>query len=228
MARINYFNTNHTNYYSDTGNTNNYSGINLSDYVSIKNGSYGKLLKTYYAKQETNSSATSKEESAKFTLAKSNADELKKSAFALSKGSLWDGDDNWDNIVKSVKAFVSDYNKVVEDSADSNSKTVLRNGVWMTNMTSKNAGLLKEVGITIGKGNKLEVDETALKEAKITTLKTLFTGYHSYGNKVSQKASAISIATVDKTVKSSVSYTETGNYAKSLSDLLPSEVDEGI
>lgn len=215
MAGINYFNT-------------NYSGINLSDYTSIKNGSYGKLLKTYYAKQETNSSTASKEESAKFTLAKSNADELKKSASALSKGSLWDEDNNWDNIVKSVKAFVSDYNKVVEDSADSNSKTVLRNGVWMTNMTSKNAGLLKEVGITIGKGNKLEVDEATLKEAKITTLKTLFTGYHSYANKVSQKASAISIATVDKTVKSNVSYTETGNYAKSLSDLLPSEVDEGI
>lgn len=215
MAGINYFNT-------------NYSGINLSDYTSIKNGSYGKLLKTYYAKQEANTSVASKEESAKFTLAKSNADELKKSAYALSKSSLWDEDNNRDNIIKSVKAFVSDYNKVVEDSADSNSKTVLRNGAWMTNMTSKNAGLLKEVGVTIGKGNKLEVDEATLKEAKITTLKTLFTGYHSYANKVSQKASAISIATVDKTVKSNVSYTETGNYAKSLSDLLPSEVDEGI
>lgn len=232
MARINYLNT-------------NYSGINLSDYTSIKNGSYGKLLKNYYAKQEANSSAISKEESAKFTLAKSNADELKKSAYALTKSSLWDKktftetdavtgekvereDYDWDNILKTVKVFVSDYNKVVDNTADSTSKTVLRNGVWMTTMTTKNAGLLKEVGITIGKGNKLEVDETALKEAKISTLKSLFTGYHSYANKVSQKASAISMATVDKAVKTNVSYTETGSYAKSLSDLLPSEVDEGI
>ena len=27
-------------------------GINLSDYASIKNGSYGKLVKAYYAKQK--------------------------------------------------------------------------------------------------------------------------------------------------------------------------------
>lgn len=236
MARINYFNidynsysnSNYFNYNSDTINTNNYSGINLSDYASIKNGSYGKLLKSYYAKQERNTTVESKEESAKMTSAKSNADELKKSAYALTKSSLWDENHDRDNILKSIKAFVSDYNELVEDTAKSDSKAVLRNGVWMTNMTSKNAGLLKEVGINIGKGNKLEVDETALKEANISTLKTLFTGYHSYANKVSQKASAISAATVNKNVKSNVSYTQTGSYAKSLSDLLPSEVDEGI
>ena len=28
------------------------SGFSLSDYASIKNGSYGKLLKAYYAKQD--------------------------------------------------------------------------------------------------------------------------------------------------------------------------------
>ena len=174
-----------------------------------------------------------------------NADELKKSAHALTQISLWEKktftekdsvtgeeskreDYDWENIHKSVKAFVSDYNDVVDDASNSNSKTVLRNGVWMTNMTSQNSGLLKEVGISIGKGNKLEVDEKALKEANISTLKTLFTGHHSYANKVSQKSVAISMATVNKAVKSNVSYTENGAYAKSLSDLLPSSIDEEI
>ncbi len=237
MAGINLFNTDYSNYsknnyFSNTGsntnNTNNYSGINLSDYASIKNGSYGKLLKNYYAKQDRSSTAADKESSAKVTSAKSNADELRKSANALTRSSLWEGEQDWDKIVKSVKTFISDYNAVVGDTAESTSKGVLRNGVWMTNMTSKNAGLLAEVGIKIGKGNKLEVDESALKESNISTLKSLFTGYHSYANKVSQKANAIGTATVNKMVKASVSYTETGSYAKNISELLPSKVDEGL
>ena len=37
--------------------------------------------------------------------------------------------------------------------------------------------MLAKVGITIGKGNKLELDEDALKQADIGSLKTVFTGY---------------------------------------------------
>ncbi len=36
--------------------------------------------------------------------------------------------------------------------------------------------LLLKVGITIGKGNKLELDEDALKKANISTLKSLLMG----------------------------------------------------
>lgn len=244
-TNFNLLNNNFSNNFSNTGTANNYSGVNLSDYSSIKNGSYGKLLKSYYAKQETGSTKTDKESSAKISLAKSNADELKKSADALNRSSLWEKktftqkdevtgeetekeDYDWDNILKAVKSYVSDYNNVVDDAAESNSKTILRNGMWMTNMTSRNTGLLNEVGISVGKGNKLEVDESKLKEARITSLKTLFTGYHSYGNKVSQKASSIGAATVGQSVKSNVSYTDNGSYAKSLSELLPKEVDESL
>ena len=35
----------------------------LSDYASIRNGSYGKLLKTYYAKQQDSGTETSSKES---------------------------------------------------------------------------------------------------------------------------------------------------------------------
>ena len=41
-------------------------------------------------------------------------------------------------------------------------------------MTDKNSNMLAKIGITIGKGNKLELDEDALKQADISSLKTVF------------------------------------------------------
>lgn len=36
---------------------NSFSGVNLADYASIKNGTYGKLLKSYYKKADSNSNS---------------------------------------------------------------------------------------------------------------------------------------------------------------------------
>ena len=58
-----------------------------------------------------------------------------------------------------MKSFVEDYNDVVEQAGNSNSKDVLRNAVWMTGITESNENMLSNIGITVGKGNKLELDE---------------------------------------------------------------------
>ena len=47
---------------------------------------------------------------------------------------------------------------------------------------------------SIGKGNKLELDEDELKKADISSLKTVFTGYNSFAGKTAQKAAGISVA----------------------------------
>ena len=86
-------------------------------------------------------------------------------------------DYDWDKIVKAVKTFVDDYNSVVEEIGNSDEKRVLRNGVWLTGMTKSTEKLLKKTGITIGKGNKLELDEEEFKEAGIATIKSAFYGY---------------------------------------------------
>ena len=62
----------------------------LSDYASIKNGSYGKLLKAYYAKQDAENASVSGDSRQKLTLMRSSADSLKKSADALNNPSLWE------------------------------------------------------------------------------------------------------------------------------------------
>ena len=123
---------------SSVGNTNM-----LSDYAAIKNGSYGKLMKAYYAKQDAEKLSGKGDTSQKLTLMKTSADSLKKSADALNDSSLWEKkkikkkdektgeeieveDYDWDKITKAVKSFVEDYNDVVKEAGESNTKDVLR------------------------------------------------------------------------------------------------------
>ena len=85
---------------------------------------------------------------------RSSADSLKKSADALGNASLYEKkkfkkkdeetgeeteveDYDWDAITKAVKSFVDDYNSVVEQAGNSETKNVLRNAAWMTSITEK-------------------------------------------------------------------------------------------
>lgn len=64
--------------------------FSLSDYASIKNGSYGKLLKAYYANQDAEKVSSDKDSVQKSTLMRTGADALKKSADALNNDELWE------------------------------------------------------------------------------------------------------------------------------------------
>ena len=129
---------------SSVGNTNM-----LSDYAAIKNGSYGKLMKAYYAKQDAEKLSGKGDTSQKLTLMKTSADSLKKSADALNDSSLWEKkkikkkdektgeeieveDYDWDKITKAVKSFVEDYNDVVKEAVESNTKIKQLNDInWI-------------------------------------------------------------------------------------------------
>ena len=129
---------------SSVGNTNM-----LSDYAAIKNGSYGKLMKAYYAKQDAEKLSGKGDTSQKLTLMKTSADSLKKSADALNDSSLFGKkkikkkdektgeeieveDYDWDKITKAVKSFVEDYNDVVKEAGESNTKIKQLNDInWI-------------------------------------------------------------------------------------------------
>ena len=215
--------------------------FSLSDYAAIKNGSYGKLLKAYYAKQDAEKAAFGGETVQKATMMKTGADALKKSADALNNDELWEmkkikkkdektgeeievEDYDWDAITKAMKSFVEDYNDVVKQAGDSNSKDVLRNAVWLTGMTEANENILSKIGITVGKGNEIELDVEALKKADIQTLKSVFTGYNSFADKVFMKANSISNAAA----RTSGTYRKNGTYNNALSELVSKKVDEEV
>lgn len=200
--------------------------FSLGDYAAIKNGSYKKLLKAYYAKQDAEKSAISSESMKNSSLVKSSADALKKSANALNNEALWEKkeDYDWDAITKAVKSFVDDYNSLVKLAGNSDSKDVLRNAVWMTGMTEANDNLLSKAGITVGKGNQMELNEDVLKKVDIRTLKTLFTGHNSLAGKIATKANSISNAAA----RTSGTYKSNGTYSNALAELASSKVDEEV
>lgn len=246
MASINgnYFNfTNSLFSSSSTGSTSgNTSGTSLvSDYISIKNGSYKKLLNAYYAKQkaeETGSSTSGKTESATtkaWTTVKSDSSALASAAAALTSKSstlfekvdvtTTDKDGNkttakdYDReaIVKAVKAFADAYNDTLDSAAAQDNTLILRKTAIMTKSTSANKNLLSKVGVTIGKDNKLTVDEEKLKSADINELKSLFSGNGSYASSVAKRASDLNTIS-DQLIKSATNanasiYTNSGNYS---------------
>lgn len=214
------------------------SGFDLSDYAMIKNGAYGKLMKAYYAKEKAERKDALGDSSWRLTTMASNAGTMAKSAQALMSDSLWEKkaitvtdektgekttkeDYDWKAITKAVKSFVDNYNRTVENAGESNTKNVLRNAAWMTRITAVNEGMLSSVGIGIGSGSKLELDEDRLKEADISALRTLFTGNNSYADKMMNKGNAIAAAA------SGVggTYTSSGIMSSVLSRVVSSRID---
>lgn len=224
----------------NNSSSNNYmSGINYADYNSIRNGSYRKLVKAYYAKElgTSSSNSTSKTDSTtdKTTSSqKVNAATVRDSASnlvndvkELSSDKLWkkktttdkDGvtstDYDKDAIYKAVSSFAKDYNSLVSASGNSSDNSVLRTSSTMVAYTKANKNLLSKVGITVGSDNKLTVDEDKFKSADMTTVKSLFTGSGSFGKMTSTSATSSYSSAVSQLAKlsSSSTYSNMGSYS---------------
>lgn len=201
----------------------------LSDYSSIKTGSYNKLMKAYYQKNPDaatisgkNTSKVSKGASADTTeqiqKLKSTSSELAKSASALystSANSLYEKG-NEDKLFKAVSSFVEDYNSAVKAAGDSENTKILRNASTMTNAVSVSSKLLGKAGITINSDNTLAIDEKAFKAADTSTVKTLFSGNRSLAYQTGTSASFINMYAGQDAAKSSGIYNGRGMYTSSL------------
>ena len=218
--------------------TSSADGVDLTSYMSIKNGSYRRLLKNYYSSQKAEAKSAVGDTGAMLTKIRSAADNLQKKSDALSSDKLWATTESVDEgtgkvaetltnpeaLVKAVKEFADAYNKTIDAAAGSETKAVLRSGGWMDNMSRKNGRLLNEVGITIGSDGKLSVDEDELKKANVTTLKSLFKGVDSYASKVSAKAAAIS----NSAARTESTYDSGGNWNNNMSTIARSQIDSVI
>ena len=216
MAGINGYSGFYNNNYSLFGNSSSGfgGGINFGDYYMIKNGTYKKLLKSYYSTDKsdstnkTGSNSTTSASSKQNIALRDSSKALQASSSALRNKALWEKKEvqtkdeatgetitkkeyDYDAILKAVKQFASDYNSVLDQAADSDSSAVLREASYMVNSTKSVSKLLEDVGINIGADNKLTIDEEKFKSARITTLNTLFAGSSSYGDRIGQRASNI-------------------------------------
>ena len=227
------FNFNISSMFGGFGSNNSLGSFNFSDYASIKNGSYGKLMKSYYAEQKksTRAEKTDKDTSSKInrkkeaaidktglTQMKKEADGLKTAAEALNEDALWkqtDGKYDMDKIVSAVKTFANEYNDTLNQAAKVNSKDIAQDVRYMNSMTNTMSKALSKIGVTVGTDGKLSVNEDELKKANVTSIKSLFAGSVSYGYQISDRASEIA----RDTVMSSSVYSSNGALSSSLSNM---------
>lgn len=196
----------------------------LSDYYSIRNGSYKKLLNAYYSIDDnkktkvTASTSTSSDTTKTLSAIKSSTDALKESADALLKTgskSLFKTDASGkydvDSIYKAVDSFVKNYNEVIDSTEESNTKNIANTSLSMMTSTKINANSLSKIGITIDKDGKLSLDEKTFKEADMGRVKSLFNGNGSFGYLTSARASMINYYASSEATKSNT-YTGSGTY----------------
>ena len=177
----------------------------LGDYAAIKNGSYGKMMKSYYAKLEKQeaeeSGETDKKKAGKVkdSASASAAASLYKSASALTSLNYDDrSEKNIDKITDSVSSFIKDYNSLMKSADKSENATVQKQAESLYNSYYTNYKLFAKVGITMNSDRTLSLDEdsmkTALKDTEHgngATVKTLFGGIGSFADKAVNKASQI-------------------------------------
>ena len=186
--------------------------VSLSDYASIKNGSYYNLMKRYYA-ADTEVSKTDLE-----TYKKTQEISADKAATLCSGiNDLMDTaftEENKDTVIKNIKTFVNNYNDMLDNALNSDSRSVAQKGSWLKNMTDEFSSVLGKAGITIATDGKLSVDEESLKKADMTSLQNTFgTNVTGFSNKVLYKAEQI--YSLAKTYGSSATaYTSSGTYQR--------------
>ena len=191
-------------------------GINLADYASIQNGSYSKLVKAYYAMDDADASKTNSKndtDDSDQTLAeiKNATASLKESAQALyGSKSLFeknaDGEYDMEAIYEKVNAFIEDYNATIESVGSAETESIAKAGANMVNAATNYADMFSKIGITISESDySLSIDKEKFMEARVTDIKSIFSGVGSFAYQIGAKASRINTMVADK-VSSTVTF----------------------
>ncbi len=195
---------------NNTSSNNGLYGINLADYASIKNGSYSKLMKSYYEMEEGEEVKDSKSKNdtddtdATIKSIKSSTADLKNSAAALySSKSLFEKDGNgeydMEAIYEKVKSFVDDYNETVKAVGSAETESIAKAGANLVNATTENVDMLAKLGITVsGADFTLSVDKDKFMQSDISNVKSVFSGVGSFAYQVGAKASRLYTMVEDK------------------------------
>lgn len=207
---------NSTNSMFKTNNSTNLYSL-FSERASIKNGTYKRLLKSYFSSVGGDSDGTtasrksrgsdiidkllrekmyptvSKETKEANSNLTSGLGSLQSSVSALQKDSTYEDTENGstaaDKVVSAMKSYVSSYNDVVTASKSS---TLTNKTAYVANMmstTSKYSKELAEIGVSLKQDGTLQLDETKLKSADISKVQKLFSSdnIQSYGSTIASR-----------------------------------------
>ncbi len=204
--------------FSGFGNNTGSTTSLLSNYASIKSGSYYKLLKAYYAQtsnsEKTTSTVTDKlnSDNTAWKETASDISSLKSSATTLMKEDYTE--ENRSKLESAISSFVKNYNAVLDSSADVNSSSFSKKIEWMTRITSNNSTTLEKAGITVNSDNTLSLNSDSLSKASLDDLKTAFSGSYSYAGQINSVSNLMAQVASNKGASNTASlYTSSGTYS---------------
>lgn len=196
-------------FFGGMGNTNIFS-----DYASIRNGSYRKLLKAYYGGnnnsgttstgtrsntsnvldqilEERKNPKVSEQTSEANSNLTSGIPKLTNAVKALQNDATYTASEDGktsaqDKVVSALKTYVTEYNDVVNAAKKSTLSNKTSHIASMMKSTAANADKLKEIGITINGNGTLQFIEGQAKHADISKVQNLFSKENSmsYGSVV--------------------------------------------
>lgn len=219
----------------------------LSDYASIKNGSYGKLMKTYYGADKASSTVQASKKSNSSNVLdkileekrnpkvskeaqKANAElttglsSLNSTVSALQSDKTYTDTANGQSAsaktVSAVKDFVANYNDVVKAAKNS---TLSSKTAYVANMmsnTAASADKLAEIGITVNSNGTLELNESKLKATDVSKVQELFSPQDimSYGSKIASRVKFAGGASSTGATDSAETSNTAGSRASSLKE----------
>ena len=192
----------------------------LSDYASIKSGSYGKLMKSYYASVASDDESGSKNSRSSIlenlTSAKNQTPEVSSETKAFNKAATAADalQDDADDTAKyeAVSSFVKNYNSVVDTAAVTADKSISNRLDSIRSATSANEKELNSLGISIGKDGKLSIDKDTFNAADKSGIQNLFAERRSYAAEVNVSAAMIQ-STAGYDAARANTYTAAGSYS---------------
>lgn len=204
----------------------------FSDYASIKNGSYGRLMKSYYGKAKSSSSSSSGSTRSSYNILDKLLEEKKNpkvskevqeansnltSGISSLKGSLstlqnektYTDSDNGtsaaDKTFSAVKEYVTNYNNLVTAAKGSTLTSKTSYVANMMSSTAANSDKLAEIGVKVNANGTLTLNEAKLKAADTSKVKDLFSkdNYMSYGSTVASRLHFAGVSSTTSTKSTS-------------------------
>lgn len=150
-------------------NTNTSSGVYLtSDF----------FLKNFYRSNHNAMKSSTRNDYTKTELSYEDTRALKR---AVSKLASFDytEDENGDNIVSTIQAFVKTYNHTMESTSAKNSDTYRQNQ-QLKALTQKYGDSLKEIGISIKEDGTLNISDNILRKSSFKEIRNVFSDESDY------------------------------------------------
>ena len=145
------------------------SGVNLtSDF----------FLKNFYRYNRNAMKSSTRDDYSKTELSYEDTRALKR---ALAKLSSFDytEDENGDNIVSTIQAFVKTYNYTMESTSSDKSETYRQNR-QLKALTKKYGDDLKDIGISINDDGTLDLSDNILKKSSFKEIRKVFSEESGY------------------------------------------------